>query len=90
MPITKQIRVRQTVPDFACQCAGQLDALFEIAELNGISITEDVEPGTELLLNEADQRVITFFKNNTEDIVTDAHIPGGIDYMAVGVDFIVS
>jgi hypothetical protein len=90
MPTIKKIKYSQTVPDFTCQNAGSLEGLFTVAELNGISITGDIDPGTFLMVEEIDQKTISFYKGGELDIVTDARIKGGIGYMQIGFSFKVS
>jgi hypothetical protein len=84
---------RQTVADFTCQHCGTMEALFLLAELNGISVTENVAPGTELKAIPTENKIIAFYANSILDIVTediDRVKPGGIGYMQIQNDFIVS
>lgn len=93
MLIIRQIKQRQTVIDFTCQHSGTMEALFEVAQLNGIGITEAVAPGTLLKAEQRDLKVIAVFTNSELDIITDEQehvIPGGIGFMQVGTSFKVS
>lgn len=56
-----QVDQGQCLMDVAVQHCGDATALFEIAELNGISITEVVGPGTVLNVPDAyDQQVASY------------------------------
>lgn len=88
--LSKKIKERQTVIDFACQHAGTLEALFDVAVLNGVSITQNVAPGTMLLTPVEDLKTVAFYNNNVVDIVTNQNaqpVPGGIGYMQIGTSF---
>jgi len=88
-----KIKQQQTVIDFTCQQAGTLEALFEVAAANGISITEAVPAGTFLLVPEVDKKVIAFYENGKLDITTqqrEVPVNGGIGYMQIGTSFKVS
>ena len=41
---------RQTLTDIATQYLGSADAAYDIAVLNGLSVTDDIVPGTELIM----------------------------------------
>lgn len=91
MPVIKE---RQTITDLAVQYAGDASAAPDIALANGLSITSDVMPGTEIIIpNVVNQEVVLFFKINKQApaMKTDkANKPGGIGYMQMGTDFKVS
>lgn len=89
------IKKFQKPTDFITQNAGTLEALFEIAILNGIGITDEIEAGKSLLVNVVNAEVVAFYKNAVFDIITNdeklkAATPGGIDYMQIEKTFIVS
>lgn len=92
--LKKEIKTRQTVIDFTVQNCGTMDALFDVALLNGISLTDPVAPGTILLAPVEELTVISFYQKNRElDITTDDRIlpmPGGIGFMQIGTSFKVS
>ena len=51
--------------DFAIQHCGTAEAAFEVARLNNMSLTQDVEPDTELILPEiSDKDVVLHIKVN--------------------------
>ncbi len=92
MPIIKK---HQNIVDFTTQQAGSVEALFAVAVLNGISITGNVEPGTLLkIAAPLDKKVVADLIKYEVDIVSDqvveAAIQGGIGFMQIGNDFIVS
>lgn len=91
--VAAAIKERQTVVDYTCQNSGTLEALFELAELNGISITQDLAPGTLLKARPVERKTVRFYALSVLDIVTDKTIepmPGGIGYMQIGNTFKVS
>lgn len=92
MPIIKK---QQTLFDFVTQFAGSMEGAFEMALLNGIGITELIAPGTALQVIEHDIKTVNTFKNHRLDITTFLISivpapPGGIGYMQIGNDFVVS
>lgn len=90
------VRAQQTLLDIAAQQCGQLDSLFDVAAANNMGITDELVAGQ--LVNAPDPVVVdiaAFFKrygiypaSGVTNI--DNALPGGIGYMAVGFDFIVS
>lgn len=92
--LKKEIKTRQTVIDFTVQNCGTMEALFDVAVLNGVSPTDPVAPGTVLLAPVIELKVVSFYGKNKElDITTDDRIlpiPGGIGFMQIGTSFKVS
>lgn len=89
----KEIKRFQTVVDYTVQNSGTLESLFEVAESNGVGITEDVAPGTVMLAPETETKVTSFYDAKALDITThatDAEALGGIGYMQIGSSFKVS
>lgn len=89
------IKRHQTFFDFVLQHAGSMAAVFECASSNGIGITDDVEPGTELAISAIDLFVVNSYKRGGFEVSTNfekdnGSVPGGIDYMQIGNDFKVS
>lgn len=87
----------QSLFDFALQYCGDVSQVFEIAILNNLSITEDLVPGTLIKLPVAtNPGLVKFFLD--KNIVPasgmskadNEHHLTGIDYWAIGIDFIVS
>lgn len=88
----------QTLFDIAIQAAGSVEAVLEIAAANNISITDDLKEGTVLEIPRViNQTVADYFRVNgiipktglREQDKENAPF-GGIDFMAVEIDFIVS
>jgi len=79
---------------------GSVEAAFAISVRNGIPITEVLRPGDELEYAQEDimdKQVVAYYK--ARNIVPATEISeaenaaapsGGIGYMAIGIDFIVS
>ena len=97
----KILKKHQNNTDFVCQHFGTMESLFELAALNGISITEAPVPGVELKTKVVDDKVVLFFEKYGTDISSRFGIkvlpPGGIGYMKISSpmafelnDFIVS
>ena len=92
MPIIKK---HQNMVDFTTQQEGSVEGLFAVAVLNGISITADIEPGTLLKIAEPlNKKVVADLIKFEVDIVSDqvieAAVQGGIGFMQIGNDFIVT
>lgn len=92
MPIIKK---HQNIVDFTTQQAGSVEALFAVAVLNSISVTGNVELGTNLkMAAPVNKKVVADLIKYEVDIVSDqvveASIQGGIGFMQIGNDFIVS
>lgn len=63
----------QTILDISIRYFGTADAAFEIATLNELSMTDDLEPGQKLLLPEVDygeQETVSFFVANKKQPAT--------------------
>ncbi len=96
MPLIKK---HQTLLDFATQRTGKAEGLFDVAVLNGLSITEEPVPGAALKVPEITEgkqlQVINFFIESGLDImsfvknVATEEVLSGVDYWAIEEDFIV-
>lgn len=90
--------VGQTLLDVAVVTAGSVEAVVALAVANGMSVTDTLENGQELELVEPVRRdVVRRFAVSGMEPATEispeeasALLPGGIGYMAVQVDFVVS
>jgi len=92
----------QTLLDVAIQHCGNAEALFDIVKLNVFEdITQDVAVGTELLLPEVttdNKDVVAFFSNKqvipasnaTQAEQEQQQQEQGINYWAIGEDFVIS
>jgi len=88
-----EIKQRQTLIDFTCQNSGSIEALFDVAQENGVSITEEIAPGTQLSAPEIDRKTVAFYQKSIHDITTDQNVQpvqGGIGFMQIGTTFKVS
>ena len=84
---------RQTNIDVILVACGSLDSLVEMALLNQMSITDDIDAGTSLVVpGITDQRTVDYFTGSKHLPVTNISSVslGGIGYMEIGKDFKVS
>lgn len=90
----------QTLQDISIRYCGTLSALFDIALLNDISITDEITPGQKLNIPDKDygfKEVVNYFEQNKVQpatSLTDENISiieglSGIDYWAIEDDFTV-
>ncbi len=83
----------QNILDLLVRDQGSIENLFEVVWDNGISPTEECEVGTVLEIEELDNEVTRYFDLKGADPATNAPTgvaSGGINYMGVEVDFLVS
>ncbi len=87
---------RQSLFDLAIQHAGAADDAIAIALENGLSLTDDIIPGQNINTTEPKANSITqYYATNqlqpaTAVSTTEINLPGGINYMGIEIDFIVS
>ncbi|WP_165026829.1 hypothetical protein [Dysgonomonas sp. ZJ279] len=84
----------QWLGDIAVREAGTIEALFDLAVQNNVSITDDIEIGTVLQLSSVTNRaVVNYFERYAVEPAT-AQIQGyrgeGIEFWFIERDFIVS
>ncbi|MCD7935975.1 MAG: hypothetical protein LUG98_03875 [Tannerellaceae bacterium] len=88
------IKNRQSLIDFAIQECGTFESTFTLAEHNDLSVTSDIPAGTEIeFLPEWIDRKNTLRRIEPATALSsqDRELPwGGIGYMAIEFDFIVS
>jgi hypothetical protein len=94
MPSIK-IKDEQCLVDIAMQESGAVDAVVSLAMLNDVEITKDFSAGESVVLGGVlNTRVSAVFKDNglfpASNTVSDEIEPGGIGYMIIALDFIVS
>lgn len=96
---TAIIQQGQSLMDVSIQKCGSVTALFELALLNGISITEDVLVGTVLELPPVVNIGVAQYFEDKQIVPATAEASakkfdelqkGGIGHMQIGVDFRVS
>ncbi len=88
---------RQTLADLSVQITGSVDAMFDLAELNDLNVSDWLLPGMKLKIPEniSENDVNQFYKSNslypasgwTVTEQTEAETLSGIDYWAIEVDF---
>lgn len=90
----------QTLQDIAIQYCGTLEALFDIALLNNISVTQELSPGQILNIPKVDygfQEVVNYFSINkiepatelTKEMISIIEGNTGIDYWSIENNFII-
>ncbi len=61
----QQVKDRQTLLDVALQASGDMESVFDIAQANDISVTEELTVGTEIEVDEVGrQRVADYLSAN--------------------------
>lgn len=91
---------RQSVLDIALQHCGSLEAAFDIAQSNGISLTDDLTTGQSMSVPDATDAEMAqhYGVNNicpataitTDEINDTLNILEGVDFWGIEYDFIVS
>ncbi len=93
---TAVIIENQTTLDIAIQYCGSADSALDTAIANGLSLTDSLTPGQTLTLPEipANRGMVNYYGVNGIKPATgttqDGAPPGGISYMGIQIDFIVS
>lgn len=100
-----EVKERQTLLDIALMTAGTVEAAIEIAEANGVSVTDELGDGQVLEVpdrvspggNTADARVVRRYRAQGVEPATEASAKdlalcayGGIGFMGIEIDFEVS
>lgn len=95
--MTTKALAGQTLLDIAIVTAGGIEALVDMAVVNGMAVTDDLRNGQKIVCTEVKKRnVVQLFTVSGQQPATamtaedEELLPGGIGYMAVGVDFVVS
>lgn len=61
-----EVRDRQCLMDIALECCGVADAAFVIAEMNDVSVSEVLEPGTVLEVPAVmERKVVDYYQRNS-------------------------
>jgi len=86
---------RQSILDVAIRRLGTIETVFDLASANGVCITDDLDSGSIFNLTDIqNQEVINAFSILNIDPATgltdDDVIFGGINYMGIELDFMVS
>lgn len=84
----------QTLLDIAIQSGGSVNVVFDLAIENEISITDSLEAGKLLRYQTiSEPEIVNYYKYKgllPATAIIDTRKQGGIGYMAVRIDFIVS
>jgi len=85
----------QWIGDLAVQESGDISSVVSIALENNVSVTESIDFGTVVKIPVVvNNQMAEYYRIRGIKPVTsmkmDAEAPGGIGYMAVGINFIVS
>lgn len=84
----------QSLLDMTIQMGGSLESVFDLALQNNMSITNQIETGLSISLESiSDNRIVNYYNTNKltpATAIVETQTKGGIGYMAVGIDFIVS
>lgn len=93
------IHSRQSLPDIAIQACGTFEAAWELAERNGLALTDELMPGTgldhlpeqvavpQVVARLAARRIRPATAATKEDAATAPW--GGIGFMGIEIDFTV-
>lgn len=93
------IAPRQSLLDIALQVYGQPEAIFDIAMLNDIAITDNLQSGNKLIVcNTTPSRIATIYYANgikpataiTEIDQANTFAGEGIEFWAIETEFIIS
>ena len=80
--------------DVVLQECGAIDPAFEVAEQNGMTITDELNPGAQLkIIGKEDDRMVAEYRDNAIFPATALEkglLLEGIGYMGIEIDFIVS
>lgn len=88
----------QTLLDIVVQTTGSIEAVLEMAAINDISITDELKAGTSLVVSGVFNRTVAdYFRVNgiiPKTGIRQADVEnapyGGINFMGIEIDFIVS
>ena len=92
---------RQSMLDMALQCGGHVETALALAVANELSVTDRLEDGQELTVPEpvveGDVRTVALYRAHGVEPATEASADdmwacpyGGIGFMGIEIDFIVS
>jgi len=90
---------KQSTFDIAAQTSGSIEAAFLLALKNGISITDELVPGQELMLTDVVNKDIREYYSNKGIVpvtgisntdITNTIASEGVEFWAIEMDFIVS
>lgn len=94
----EKVVVKQSLLDIAIQCCGSVEAVFDIAVLNDLSITDELIVGQTIQCNKiTDVNIANYYRNRNLKPATGLSFDDkitlttneGISYWAINDDFIV-
>ncbi len=93
-----QVLHNQSLFDVVLQHTGSVASVVDVAKVNNISVTDDLEPAMELVIPDTvkvDNDILNYYSAKAIQPATAITEPikvtgEGIGYWAIGVDFIVS
>jgi hypothetical protein len=83
------VRVHQTLTDIAVQYCGSAEAVFALARLNGLSVTDSLTAGQELILPEKYNNAVARIFEQEEyfpAVLIEKNTLEGIDYDIIEFD----
>jgi hypothetical protein len=90
----------QTLIDIAIEHKGSIESVFEVAEANNLSLTDDIEAGYDLFVDQiVDNAIVVDYRAENRKPASDISLVDvnsiigsgeGIGFMQIGFDFIVS
>lgn len=90
----KEIRPGQSLLDIVLRECGSIDPAFEVAEQNGMTLTDELTPGLRLEIEgDAHHHIVKEYRENGVFPATALEkglLLEGIGYMGIEIDFIVS
>lgn len=91
-----KVMAGQNLLDVVVQETGSMEKAMDVALDNGLNITDDLTPGQEINIDEElqkDNYVVSDLQLKGAKPATGTtaiEVPGGINYMGIEIDFIVS
>lgn len=94
----EKVVVKQSLLDIAIQCCGSVEAVFDIAVLNDLSITDELVVGKAIQCDTvADVNIANYYRNRNLKPATALSLDDkitlttneGISYWAINDDFVV-
>lgn len=82
----------QWLGDVVVRYAGSLEVLIDVAFDNDLSITDDLLPGTDVIIETVDKRVVNYLERNAAQPATaliNKPKGEGVGYWAIEEDFII-
>ena len=93
--MTQTVLDRQNIFDLAVQTTGNASTAFDLALLNDLSLTDNLDTGQELVLIDKENKAVADYYDAKQlkpatGITEEQARIGGINFMGIEIDFIVS